>query len=167
MWHHWSLSTLVQAMACCLTATSHCLNQCWLFISRAIHLRVISQKMHKLIIFEMPFNVTNSKIKPLFPEANELKQVYSLKRKCRHFDEIFITGCTGSCHVDNFQCSQWWKFPQNEDVSVWVFTLQIISQNKQPFWVFYNQALLRGQLQYFYVHVKQFPGIILCMRPSN
>ena len=42
----------------------------------------------------------------------------SLKRKCRHFDEIFITGCTGSCHFDNFQCSQWWKFHQNEDISV-------------------------------------------------
>ena len=42
----------------------------------------------------------------------------TLKRKCRHFDEIFITGCTGSCHFDNFQCSQWWKFHQNEDISV-------------------------------------------------
>ena len=44
-----------------------------------------------------------------------------LKRKCRHFDEIFITGCTGSCHFDNFQCSQWWKFHQNEDISVSVY----------------------------------------------
>ena len=42
----------------------------------------------------------------------------TLKRKCRHFDEIFITGCTGSCHFDDFQCSQWWKFHQNEDISV-------------------------------------------------
>ena len=42
----------------------------------------------------------------------------TLKRKCRHFDEIFITGCTGSCQNDNFQCSQWWKFRQNEDISV-------------------------------------------------
>ena len=42
----------------------------------------------------------------------------TLKRKCRHFDEILITGCTGSCHFDNFQCSQWWKFHQNEDISV-------------------------------------------------
>ena len=42
----------------------------------------------------------------------------TLKRKCRHFDEIFITSCTGSCHFDNFQCSQWWKFNQNEDIFV-------------------------------------------------
>ena len=46
---------------------------------------------------------------------------YSLKRKWRHFDGILITGCTGSCHFDNFQCSQWWKFHQNEDISVSVF----------------------------------------------
>ena len=45
----------------------------------------------------------------------------TLKRKCRHFDEILITGCTGSCHFDNFQCSQWWKFHQNEDISVSVY----------------------------------------------
>ena len=42
----------------------------------------------------------------------------SLKRKCHHFDGIFITGCTGSCHFDNFQCSQWWKFCQNDNISV-------------------------------------------------
>ena len=24
----------------------------------------------------------------------------------------FITGCTGSCHFDNFRCSMWWKFRQ-------------------------------------------------------
>ena len=49
----------------------------------------------------------------------------TLKRKCRHFDEIFITGCTGSCHFDNFQCSQWWKFHQNEDISVSVQVMKL------------------------------------------
>ena len=43
---------------------------------------------------------------------------YTLKRKCRHFDEILITGCTGSCYFDNFKCSQWWQFHQNEDISL-------------------------------------------------
>ena len=42
----------------------------------------------------------------------------TLKRKCLHFDEIIITGCTGSCQNDNFQCSQWWKFRQNDDIFV-------------------------------------------------
>ena len=41
------------------------------------------------------------------------------KWKC-HFDEMFITGCTGSCHSDNFQSSQRWKFHQN-DISVSVY----------------------------------------------
>ena len=46
----------------------------------------------------------------------------ALKRECLHFNEIFITGCTGSCQNDNFQCSQWLKFRQNDIfVSVWAF----------------------------------------------
>ena len=32
--------------------------------------------------------------------------------------EIFITGCTRSCHFGNFQCSQWWTFHQNYDIFV-------------------------------------------------
>ena len=34
-----------------------------------------------------------------------------LKRKCCYFDEMFIIGCTGSCHFENAQCNQsrkWW-----------------------------------------------------------
>ena len=47
----------------------------------------------------------------------------TLKRKCHHFDESFITGCTESCHFDNFRCSQWWRFHQNEDIFVSVYVL--------------------------------------------
>ena len=32
----WRWSTLVQVMACCLTAPSHYLNQCWLIISKVL-----------------------------------------------------------------------------------------------------------------------------------
>ena len=32
IWRHWARSTLAQLMACCLTAPSHYLNQCWLII---------------------------------------------------------------------------------------------------------------------------------------
>ena len=46
----------------------------------------------------------------------------SLKRKCCHFDEIFITGCTESCQNDNFQCSQWWRFRQRDDIFVSVIS---------------------------------------------
>ena len=41
----------------------------------------------------------------------------TLKLTC-HFDEIPITGCAGSWQFDNFQCRQWWKFRQNEVISV-------------------------------------------------
>ena len=34
IWQHKSGSTLAQVMACCLTAPSHYLNQCWLIISK-------------------------------------------------------------------------------------------------------------------------------------
>ena len=41
IWQHKSGSTLAQVMACCLTAPSHYLNQCWLLISKALwHLPV-------------------------------------------------------------------------------------------------------------------------------
>ena len=33
-----------------------------------------------------------------------------LRDKCPHFDEIFVTSYTRSCHFDNFRCCQWWKF---------------------------------------------------------
>ena len=34
IWQKRSWSILAQVMACCLTAPSHCLNQCWLIISK-------------------------------------------------------------------------------------------------------------------------------------
>ena len=43
--------------------------------------------------------------------------IQKLKQKFGHFDKISIIGCTGSCHFDNFHCSQWWEFHQNEDIS--------------------------------------------------
>ena len=36
IWWHRSGSTMAQVMACCLTAPSHYLNQCWLIISEII-----------------------------------------------------------------------------------------------------------------------------------
>ena len=48
--------------------------------SCAIHLRVISQKMHKLIIFDMSLKITNLKLQPLFPGVNELNMQYYFAR---------------------------------------------------------------------------------------
>ena len=43
--------------------------------------------------------------------------VSSRTRKCCHFDEIFITACTGSCQFDNPWCNRSRKVRQN-DISV-------------------------------------------------
>ena len=56
----------------------------------------------------------------------------SIKRKCYYFDEIFVAGCTGSCQNDNFQCSQWRKFRQNDiDVSISMGLLHQLLPHKQ------------------------------------
>ena len=47
IWQLRSGSTLIQVMACCLTAPSHYLNQCWLIISKA-QWPVFRAKMKKL-----------------------------------------------------------------------------------------------------------------------
>ena len=43
------------------------------------------------------------------------------------FEEIFATGCTGSCQYDNFQ--SWRKFRQDNDISA-VFSL--VQEHSQP-----------------------------------
>ena len=45
IWWHRSGSKLAQVMACCLTAPSHYLNQCWLIISQWHYLKAISQEI--------------------------------------------------------------------------------------------------------------------------
>ena len=56
-----------------------------------------------------------------------------LKWKCHHFEEIFITGCTWSCHFDNFRRSQWWKFHQTDTISISMTDIMITSWNENTF----------------------------------
>ena len=62
-------------MACCLTAPSHYLNQCWLSLVRlcGIHLRAIQQRAPKYLFHIISLKIRLSKLLPLFPGANELK----------------------------------------------------------------------------------------------
>ena len=48
---------------------------------------------------------------------------YTIKRKWHHFDDIFVTDRTSSCHADNFKCSQRRTFRQNDDISVSVHNI--------------------------------------------
>ena len=38
---------------------------------------------------------------------------HTRKRKCR-FYEIFVTGCTWSCQIDNLRSGRWWKFRRDK-----------------------------------------------------
>ena len=61
IWWQGSGSTLVQVMACCLMAPSHCLNQCWLIIgmvkSSDTPLR-ISQEIPQTSVTEISLKIT-------------------------------------------------------------------------------------------------------------
>ena len=46
------------------------------------------------------------------------------------FDEIFITGFTESCHLDNFRCSQWRKFRQKD-----IFHFSVYDRPSSSWWL--------------------------------
>ena len=58
IWRHISGSTLIQVMACCLTAPSHYLNQCWVIIStdQWLYLRATSQEIPQPSVTKISFN---------------------------------------------------------------------------------------------------------------
>ena len=101
-------------------------------------------------------------------------QNWALKRKCHHFDEIFITGCTESCQNDNFQCSQWRKFRQNDDISVSVRMIRseryicLLLSNFCGYLFWSNQACINkhpvhkhGHFTYFFSLIKKHHWISL------
>ena len=85
-------------MACCLTAPSHYLNQCRLIISEGhncgIHLRAISQEMLKIHILDMDVPITNLRLWPHLPGANEFN----------HWGQVTHIGITKLGHY----CFRWW-----------------------------------------------------------
>ena len=83
IWRHKYGSTLAQVMACCLTAPSHYLNQCWLIISKAssIHLSEILQEIQRLSDTEITWKITFLKFVQISQGAKELTW-FSMKRCC-------------------------------------------------------------------------------------
>ena len=49
--HHWSLSTLVQVIACCLMVPSHYLNQYWLLINWTLRNKILWNENPNAIIY--------------------------------------------------------------------------------------------------------------------
>ena len=61
IWRHKSGSTLVQAMACCLMAPSHYLNQCWLIISAVRGHSGVSQEITQPSVTKVSLIITYPK----------------------------------------------------------------------------------------------------------
>ena len=79
IWQQGSGSTLAQVMACCLTAPSHYLNQCWLIISKVLwhssegnFVRDTSATIHTWFT-KIGLKITNLNSTLNLPGANELK----------------------------------------------------------------------------------------------
>ena len=71
-------------------------------------------------------NFTSVDIKSIIINHLRSKANYcALKRRCRHFDDIFVKSCTESFQNDNLQCSHWRKCHQNDNISVslWIFII--------------------------------------------
>ena len=71
-------STLSQVMACCLTALSHYLNQCWLIISEVLrHLSKnnFTEKGLRYLSLIWVWKIANSRFHLQLPGANELKKM--------------------------------------------------------------------------------------------
>ena len=74
MWRYRCGSTLAQVIACCLTAPSHYLNQCWLTISEVLwhNLSAISHEMLKTSTLDVSLKITNLRLHLHLPGTNEL-----------------------------------------------------------------------------------------------
>ena len=74
IWRQGSRSTLAQVMACCLMASSHYLNQCWLMISDVLWHSPDSNSTEnvKIFIVEMNFKFTNLRLYWNLPGTNQL-----------------------------------------------------------------------------------------------
>ena len=79
-WRHGTRSTLAQVMACCLTAPSHYLNQCWLIISKVLHERAISWEDPKIPTSKTRLKITFLESHSDLSRANELKQQFLFLR---------------------------------------------------------------------------------------
>ena len=83
IWWRRSGSTLAQVMACCLTAPSHDLNQCWLIINCVLcfHLPTISQKAFQTLIHKMSLKITCLKSEPQPSGDNELSPATNMANR--------------------------------------------------------------------------------------
>ena len=77
-WRHIIWSTLVQVMACWLTAPSHYLSQCWLLISESWSECIFTEKAQD--IFDMILKLTNVKLQPHLSKPMRLSALTPIQR---------------------------------------------------------------------------------------
>ena len=75
----------------------------------------------------------------------------SLKQKCHHFDKIFITDVTGSCHFDNFQKWQLPVQPVMKVSSKWHLHFSVCEENLLVTREFSSQRASGMELCYLFV----------------
>ena len=82
IWGHLSGSTLAQVMACCLTAPSHYLNQCWLIFSQVpwYPLEGNCTKIAQPLITKIILKINNLKFHSNLPGDIELNHSNTKKR---------------------------------------------------------------------------------------
>ena len=126
-WQQRTESTLVQIMACCLTAPSYYLNQrwwIWLIISEVLwhsHEGHITEKPHG-ISHDMSFNASNLILKTYFPGQMTLWRVQSV---------IHVTYCTKI---------QWQVID--------VYTSTPVTQSYESWWTFWY-SLCHQPIQFY------------------
>ena len=95
-------------------APSHYLNQCWNIVNWTLrnNLQWNFNRNSNIFIQENTLENVVCEMAAILSRAQCVK-----RKRCCHLNEICITGCTGSCQNDNFQCSQWWKFRENDVIT--------------------------------------------------
>ena len=108
IWWQRSGSTLAEVMACCQTAPSHYLTQCWLIISK-LQLTFKIGQFHKRCMPQPPpitkicLKNTYLKFHSNFPGANELKIISPIQiNKIHHLHHIQLTH-PSKANLDDFK----------------------------------------------------------------
>ena len=104
VWRHISGTTLAQVMACCLTVSSHYLNQYWLLISKVIWHSPESSfttSLQTALLYNEFGNleIILLKLQPHLPGANELSLCGSGSRKVLLCNQCHHCYTTASCLV--------------------------------------------------------------------
>ena len=97
IWRQISGSTLAQVMACCLTAPSHYLNQCWLITSMVQwhSMSSVSQDIPQPLTTKISLKITHPKFTLNLPGANELKLTHLAvnEQNCSIIGNIQVNKC--------------------------------------------------------------------------